>query len=94
MTRRVGSSRSTGRRSTTPRSSRPALEWQCANYLRIHDNRYVPVLDDGGARPWVCFDGRLPESEWQDPVNVSFVGPALTYDQAAAAAGTTTTTTK
>ena len=52
------------------------------------------MLDDGGAKPWVCFDGTLPERVWRDPVNVSFAGPPITYDQAAAAAKTTTTTTK
>ncbi len=68
--------------------------WQCANYTQIHNSKVVGVLDDGGAKPWVCFDGRLPEREWRDPVNVSFAGPPITYDQAAAAAKTTTTTTK
>jgi len=66
--------------------------WQCANYLRIHDSKYAPVLDAGGAKPWVCFDNSMAENEWKDPVNVSFAGPPITYAQAASAAGSTTTT--
>ena len=95
MTRRVGSSRSTGPRSTIRKSSRTRGRCGSARTTRrSHNSKVVGVLDDGGAKPWVCFDGRLPKSEWRDPVNVSFARPPITYDEAAAAAKTTTTTTK
>jgi ABC-type branched-subunit amino acid transport system substrate-binding protein len=48
-------------------------QFECANYVRIHNGKFVGVFDDGGAKPWVCFDGSKP-NEWQTPVNVSFAG--------------------
>ena len=48
-------------------------EFDCGNFVRVHDGKFVPIWDDGGAKPWVCFDGSEPDT-WQNPVNVSFTG--------------------
>ena len=47
--------------------------FECGNLVRVHDGAFVGVWDDGGAKPWVCFDGQKP-NVWQTPVNVSFAG--------------------
>ena len=44
---------------------------QCVNFLRIQDGKFVGIYDDGGAKPWVCFHGRQPDT-WEQPVNMSF----------------------
>lgn len=60
----------------------PAINWtqdhvtghsqfECANFVRIHDGKFVPIYDEGGSKPWVCFDGRRP-NVWQKPAHVSF----------------------
>jgi ABC-type branched-subunit amino acid transport system substrate-binding protein len=47
--------------------------FECGNFVRVHDGKYVAIWDDGGSKPWVCFDGHQPDA-WQVPVNVSFAG--------------------
>ena len=50
--------------------------------MKIKNGAFVPVYDDGGAKPWVCFDGHKPDV-WAAPVNVSFAGtPPSTYAEA------------
>ena len=68
--------------------------WACGNYVQVRGGKYFGVYDDGGAKPWVCFDNDPPATGWTEPVNVTFAGPTITYEQAAKAAGTTTTTAK
>ena len=53
-------------------------QFEAANFVRIHDSGFVPVYDDGGAKPWVCFDGHQPD-KWQAPVNVSFAGKPFDF---------------
>jgi ABC-type branched-subunit amino acid transport system substrate-binding protein len=48
-------------------------QFECANYVKIHNGEFEGIFDDGGAKPWVCFDG-TKRNVWQDPVNVSFAG--------------------
>ena len=45
-------------------------DFECANFLSIHDGKLVPFLAKPG-KPWVCFDGHKLDT-WQTPVNVSF----------------------
>jgi branched-chain amino acid transport system substrate-binding protein len=47
--------------------------FECANFVRIKNGRFVGIWDDGGTKPFVCANGRKPE-ERQTPVNVSFDG--------------------
>ena len=61
-------------------------EFECGNFVRVHDGKFVPIWDEGGEKPWVCFDGTKPD-EWQQPVNVSFVGEP--FDLADVASTTT-----
>jgi ABC-type branched-subunit amino acid transport system substrate-binding protein len=56
---------------STSISNRSSFE--CGNFVRVHNGKYVAIWDDGGAKPWVCFDGHQPDT-WQAPVNVSFAG--------------------
>ena len=62
----------------------PAIDWttnhdpgkqqfECANFVKIENGKFVPIWDDGGKKPWVCFNGLKP-TVWQTPVNVSFDG--------------------
>jgi hypothetical protein len=48
-------------------------EFECQNFVKIHNGRFVGIYDDGGAKPWLCFDGTKPD-EWEAPVNLSFAG--------------------
>ena len=48
-------------------------QFECENFVRIHDGTFVGIYDAGGAKPWVCFNGQQPD-QWQTPVNVSFAG--------------------
>ena len=41
--------------------------------MSIHNGAFVGIYDDGGAKPWVCFNGQQPD-EWETPVNLSFAG--------------------
>ncbi len=59
-------------------------QFECANFVRIHNGEFVPIFDDGGTKPWVCFDGHQA-NVWQEPVNLSFAGKVSTF--AAAKAG-------
>ena len=52
-------------------------QFECQNFVRIHNGEFVGVYDGGGAKPWLCFDGTKPD-EWQEPVNVSFAGKPFT----------------
>jgi branched-chain amino acid transport system substrate-binding protein len=56
-------------------------QFECANFVRIEGGKFVPIFDDGGKKPWVCFDGRKPDV-WQTPVNVSFDGKPFTFADA------------
>jgi branched-chain amino acid transport system substrate-binding protein len=57
-------------------------QFECANFVKIEKGAFVPVYDDGGAKPWVCFDGQKPDV-WAEPVNVSFAGtPPASYAEA------------
>jgi len=62
-------------------------QFECANFVKIHNGAFVPVYDGVGSKPWVCFDGHKPDV-WQPPVNVSFAGtpPPSTYAEAQKAA--------
>jgi len=48
-------------------------QYECANFVRVHNGAFEPVYDAGGSKPWVCFDGHQPD-KWQAPVNKSFAG--------------------
>jgi len=48
-------------------------QFECQNFVRIHNGAFVGVYDGGGAKPWLCFNGKKPD-EWQTPVNSSFTG--------------------
>jgi branched-chain amino acid transport system substrate-binding protein len=48
-------------------------QFECQNFVRIHNGEFVGVYDGGGAKPWLCFDGKKPD-EWQTPVNLAFTG--------------------
>jgi ABC-type branched-subunit amino acid transport system substrate-binding protein len=48
-------------------------QFECANYVEIHNGKFEPLFDAGGAKPWVCFDG-TKRNVWQQPVHVSFAG--------------------
>jgi hypothetical protein len=48
---------------------------QCVNFARIDGGKFVGIYDDGGAKPWVCFHGRQPDT-WERPVNMSFAPAA------------------
>ena len=57
-----------------PSASRANLSpFECQNFVRIHNGAFVGIYDDGGAKPWLCFNGQKPD-EWETPVNVSFTG--------------------
>ena len=47
--------------------------FECQNFVKIHNGAFVGIYDDGGAKPWVCFNGQKPD-EWEAPVNLSFAG--------------------
>jgi ABC-type branched-subunit amino acid transport system substrate-binding protein len=51
-------------------------QFECVNFVRIHDSHFVGLWDAGGKKPWVCFDGKKP-NEWEHPVNLSFAGAPL-----------------
>ena len=62
------------RQHTDPSTSLAAnSQFECANFVRIHNGGFVGIYDDGGAKPWVCFNGQQPD-QWQTPANVSFAG--------------------
>jgi ABC-type branched-subunit amino acid transport system substrate-binding protein len=46
-------------------------KFECSSFVKIENGKFVGVYDDGGAKPWVCFDGTKRDT-WTDPVNVSF----------------------
>ena len=46
-------------------------QYECANFVKIHNGAFVPIYDAGGSKPFVCFDGHKP-NVWQTPTNVSF----------------------
>ena len=48
-------------------------QFECQNFVRVHNGAFVGIYDDGGAKPWLCFDGKKPDV-WQEPVNLSFTG--------------------
>jgi branched-chain amino acid transport system substrate-binding protein len=48
-------------------------QFECQNFVKIHNGRFEGIYDDGGAKPWLCFNGQKPD-EWENPVNVSFAG--------------------
>lgn len=48
-------------------------EFECQNFVKVHNGGFVGIYDDGGAKPWVCFNGTKPD-EWETPVNLSFAG--------------------
>ena len=57
-------------------------DFECGNFLKIHDGQFVPFLAKPG-KPWVCFDGHKLDT-WQTPVNVSFnTNTPFTFAQAA-----------
>jgi hypothetical protein len=59
--------------------------------VQVENGKFVPVFDEGGAKPWVCFDGVLSPGEWKDPVNVSFAGEEpISYDEVAGSTSSTT----
>jgi len=60
-------------------------DWECANFLSIHDGNLVPFLAKPG-KPWVCFDGHKLDT-WQTPVNVSFGDKPFTFTEAKQAQG-------
>jgi ABC-type branched-subunit amino acid transport system substrate-binding protein len=47
--------------------------FECFNFVRIHNGGFVGIYDGGGAKPWLCFNGRKPDV-WQTPANLSFAG--------------------
>jgi hypothetical protein len=47
-------------------------QFECGNFLKIENGKFVGIWDDGGAKPWVCFDGKKPDDF--NEVNVSFAG--------------------
>jgi ABC-type branched-subunit amino acid transport system substrate-binding protein len=47
-------------------------QFECGNFLKIENGKFVGVWDDGGKKPWVCFDGKKPDDFTE--VNVSFAG--------------------
>ena len=49
-------------------------QFECANFVKIVNGAFVPIWNDGGSKPWVCFNGQNL-NQWQTPVNVSFAGP-------------------
>ena len=51
--------------------------FECQNFVRIHNGAFVGVYDGGGAKPWLCFNGKKPD-EWEKPVNLSFAGKPFT----------------
>ena len=57
-------------------------DFECGNFLKIHDGKFVPFLAKPG-KPWVCFDGHKLDT-WQTPINVSFGDTPFTYAQAKA----------
>jgi ABC-type branched-subunit amino acid transport system substrate-binding protein len=48
-------------------------EFECQNFVKVHNGAFVGIYDDGGAKPWVCFNGTKPDA-WETPVNLSFTG--------------------
>jgi ABC-type branched-subunit amino acid transport system substrate-binding protein len=50
-----------------------ASKYECANFLKVHSGAFAGVYDDGGAKPWVCWDGQQPD-KWAEPTNMSFAG--------------------
>ena len=58
-------------------------DFECGNFLKIHDGKFVPFLAKPG-KPWVCFDGHKLDT-WQTPVNVSFGDKPFTFAEAKAA---------
>ena len=61
-------------------------QFECANFVKVHDGKFVPIFDDGGAKPWVCLDAHKP-TVWSEPVNLSFAGTVpSTFDAAKARA--------
>ena len=54
--------------------------FECGNFLRIKDGKFVPFLAKPG-KPWICFDGHKLDT-WQKPVNVSFEGKPYTITEA------------
>jgi branched-chain amino acid transport system substrate-binding protein len=48
-------------------------QFECANYVKIENGKFVGIYDDNGKKPYVCFNGKQPDT-WQTPVNVSFAG--------------------
>jgi branched-chain amino acid transport system substrate-binding protein len=48
-------------------------QFECGNYLRIRNGKFESIYGEPG-KPWVCFDGRKPVGEWQEPVKLGFQG--------------------
>ncbi len=48
-------------------------QFECANFVKVHNGGFVGIWDAGGSKPFVCFDGHKPD-EWQTPVNLEFSG--------------------
>lgn len=55
-------------------------DFECGNFLKIHDGKLVPFLAKPG-KPWVCFDGHKLDT-WQTPINVSFGDKPFTFAEA------------
>jgi len=34
--------------------------FECQNFVRIENGKFVGVYDGGGEKPWLCFDGKKP----------------------------------
>ncbi|MFN8034818.1 MAG: ABC transporter substrate-binding protein [Acidimicrobiia bacterium] len=67
--------------------------FECYNFVKIHNGKFVGIYNGGGSKPWLCFNGKKPD-EWQTPANVSFAGKPVDITalaKPAAATGSTTT---
>jgi hypothetical protein len=50
--------------------------------VKIENGEFKGVYDDGGTKPWVCCDGRHPDT-WHEPVNLSFEGEPFSWSDVA-----------
>lgn len=57
-------------------------QFECSNYVRIENGEFKGIYDDGGKKPWVCFDGRHPDT-WHEPINLSFEGEPFSWSDVA-----------
>jgi ABC-type branched-subunit amino acid transport system substrate-binding protein len=46
-------------------------QFECANFVQVHDGKFVPLWDDNGRKPWVCFNASQP-NVWHPAVHLSF----------------------